>query len=155
VNVVPPSAAKLFTLRQRQRLADCYGNRPTNDWWAGDLPAPYAEGDLLLLPDGADTERLNGAEAGYFVVVYATSVDEGDAWYFRVSDGRQRSDRLHVASAERSTWPDDHDWMSRFELVESADPDGLALRERMLADGWAFTKPGRCPTCGALRPTSD
>lgn len=58
----------------------------------------------------------------------------------------RRSDRLHVVHAERSQWDTSVDWMAGFRLVETADPDGLALREQMLADGWALgSKP--CPVC--------
>jgi hypothetical protein len=39
--------------------------------------------------------------------------------------------------------------MAGFTLVETADPQGLALREQMIADGWAFSAHWKtCPTCG-------
>jgi hypothetical protein len=142
--------------RQRRRLGRgaTFGSRPVNNWGSGDLPAPFAEGDLLWLEDVYDVDRMRGmGEPGHYVVTYATSIDEGDAWYFRVTnDPDNSSDRLHVAYAERSDFDEDHDWMAPFVLVETSDPDGLALRERMLADGWTYTPPSKCPTCGQSWP---
>lgn len=138
------------------------GHRPVNNWGDGDLPAPYAEGDTIRVPDGARAlDRMHGMGPGRYRVVYATSIDEGDAWYFRLAPRFRAydecSDRLHVAYADRSaTWcAGDVDWLAGCELVKTADPDGLALRERMLAEGWAAPKPWvTCPTCGRLGPPS-
>jgi hypothetical protein len=146
-----------FTDRQRRRLArqTGYGHRPVNEWGSGDLPAPYAEGDMLYLPVDATFERLHDMGPGYFVVTCAFSIDDGDAWYFRVSNDVKQyrsSDRLHVAFAERSTWDHDCDYMAPFELVDTADPDGLELRERMLKNEWKPTLSRNCPTCGTWLP---
>lgn len=145
---------KPFTKRERTRMTTCgFGHRPVNDWGGGDLPAPFAEGDVLHLDAVPEYSRLHGMGPGYFVVTYATSIDEGDAWYFRVSDGNEftGSDRMHVAFPDRcapGSW-EPVNWMAPFDLVESADPEGLARRERMIADGWAFTDHWQtCPTCG-------
>ncbi len=144
--------------RQIRRMARgaTIGRRPTNNWDEGDLPAPYAEGDLLWLPEPYPVDRLRGmGEVGWYVVTYATSIDEGDAWYFRATnDPDNGSDRLHVAFADRSSFDDDTDWLAPFELVETADPDGLAERERLLAAGWSWTPPPRCESCGQRLPTT-
>lgn len=129
------------TKRERRRLSRQYGygHRPVNDWGDGDLPAPYAEGDLLHLPERYDDRAMRGmGEPGFYVVACAFSIDEGDAWYFRVArDARKgSSDRLHVAYASRSSFETDIDRMAPFNLVDTADPDGLEERERMLAAGW-------------------
>jgi hypothetical protein len=141
------------TKREWRRLARGarFGHRPTNEWGSGDLPAPYAEGDLLWLAQPT-VERLYGmGQPGWYVVVYATSIDEGDAWYFRVTnDPEGCSDRLHVIFSTRSGLNGDADWMAPFELVETLDPDGLAERERLLAAGWTFERPARCATCGQV-----
>ncbi len=55
------------------------------------------------------------------------SAGPGDEWYFQVGDGTSGWNLADLAPVS---------------LVETADPDGLAVRERMLTDGW------RCPTCG-------
>lgn len=145
-------APRPFTVRERRHFAarqTKYGHRPVNDWGSGDLPAPYAEGDLLLLPEGVENDRLYGMGPGYFVVSAAFSIDEGDAWYFRVTNNDERgSDRLHVAWAARSSFEDDCNWMADFALVKTADPDGLEQREALLEAGWTWEKPPRCPTCG-------
>ena len=138
---------KPYTKRERQRLArgnHHFGHRPLCDWGAGDLPAPFAVGDVLHLGEPSTLDRLTErgmGEPGWYVVCDAWSIDEGDAWYFRVTTDRSpdRSDRLHWACAERSTWPEDVNYLDGFELVDTADPNGAALRERMLADGWTFT----------------
>jgi len=154
------SRRKPFTLAER-RAASHYvlGRRPTNDWGDGDLPAPWAEGDVVRLRDDARLSReflsrldmsVRGRQwwssprnRGYFVVSCAWSIDEGDAWYFRVRDGEgeRASDRLHVAYRERCTWKKSIDFMAPFDLVETADPEGLAVRERMLAAGWECPRP--------------
>lgn len=141
-----------FTQRQRRRMCQQYGHRPRNNWDKGDLPAPWCEGDIVRLT-GDMPSRLTNQEGPYFVVTYATSIDEGDAWYFRLHDHTDgRSDRLHVASAARSSFPDDLDWMAPFELIDTPDPDGLAERERLLRAGWSYTPPPTCPSCGQLLP---
>jgi hypothetical protein len=147
------------TRRERRRIAEHWGHRPVNNWGDGDLPAPWAEGDLVHWSGEPANTRLHDMEPGYGVVYYATSIDEGDAWYFRVTnkpDGY--GDRLHVAYAARSseTWREDIDWMANFTLVDTADPEGLAKREAMLRDGWTLEPPDVCPTCGhRLPPHSD
>lgn len=148
---------KPFTLRQRRRMCQSFGNRPRNNWgcdWEGGLPAPWCEGDIVRLrspmPDEGDGHpRLRGIRGPLCVVTYATSIGEGDEWYFRVEDGVYEgcSDRLHVI-------PPKTDWMSWFELVETPDPEGLALRGRMLAEGWSYTPPPTCEACGQRLPRS-
>jgi hypothetical protein len=88
-------------------------------------------------------DRLDGFDPGFYVVSTAFSIDEGDAWYFRVSDGVRGSDRLHVVYRDRTTqtgwaFDGDIDFMLPFRLVDTADPDGLAVRARMLAEGWTL-----------------
>ena len=152
------SDQKPFTKRQRRSMTqNGIGWRPKNAWGGGDLPAPWAEGDVVRLV-GERHERLDDMVGPLFVVVYATSIDEGDGWYFRVSDepgahGRC-SGRLHVAFADRADhgWDGDVDWMSCFELVDTADPEGLSERERLLAEGWTFTADSLCPSCGRRIP---
>ena len=156
------SARKPFTLRERARFTQfSYGRRPTNGWDQGDLPAPWAEGDVVRLVGEVGDNRLRGVrgraflDGDYFVVDTAFSVDEGDGWYFRVTAGEANrlghlsSDRLHVFRGCDGV--PDCDYMEAFELVESADPKGLELRERMLADGWSHEPAKRCPTCGGRR----
>lgn len=132
---------------------DEYGHRPVNNWGDGDLPAPYAIGDQVEFrnpPPPGGYDRLDDIGDGPFVVVTAFSIDEGDAWYFRVGNTATGdiSGRLHVANAERSTIDEDWDWMAPLRLTKTVDPDGLALREQMLTD-WTFTSPYNiCPTCG-------
>jgi hypothetical protein len=130
--------SRYFTQRQRERLASQhrFGHRPVNNWGDGDLPAPWAEGDMLLLRlDRGDDEfykrltQYEGARLGYFVVETAFSIGEGDDWYFRVTDGEHGSDRLHVIAGE-------FDYMAPFELVDTADPHGLTLRGLLLEQGW-------------------
>lgn len=146
---------KPFTLRERRRWSQDFGHRPVNGWGAGDLPGPWCPGDVVALvepfpDDGGGYNRLRGQAGPYFVVTCGFSIDEGDAWYFRVYDGNGQggSDRMHVAYAGRCDWTEPVDYMSHFRLVETPDPEGLALRERMLADGWAWTPHPRCEACG-------
>lgn len=145
---------KPFTLRQRRRMCQSFGSRPRSNWgWDEDsIPAPFCEGDIVRLiadpPDEGDGyPRLRGVRGPLCVVTYATSIGEGDEWYFRVEDGVYEgcSDRLHVI-------PPDIDWMASFELVETVDPEGLALREQMLADGWSYTPDPTCEACGQPLP---
>lgn len=146
---------KPFTVDERRRISDTqYGHRARNAWGAGDLPAPFAEGDVVKLVGTVADDRLrdepgrmfDGAE--HFVICYGPSIDEGDAWYFRVATFDSCSDRLHVAWADRSDFPEDLNYMEAFELVETADPDGLAERERLLAEGWSYEPTPKCPHCG-------
>ena len=116
-----------------------WGHRPLNYWGDGDLPAPYAEGDTLWLPPkNEDCERLEGLGSGFFVVTTVFSVDEGDAWYCRVDNAaHEGSDRLHVSYPERCVnFRKRVNFMSPFDLVETADPDGLERRDRMIEQGW-------------------
>jgi hypothetical protein len=144
------SARKPFTLKQRRRIAQDFDYRPVNNWGSGDLPAPWCQGDVVRLPEIKHNERMEWLTGEFFVVAYVCSIDEGDAWYCRLGDGDWVSDRLHIAYADRAseTWEKDIDWMAGVELVETRDPEGLALREQMLADGWSYTPPAVCPTCG-------
>lgn len=139
-----------FTKKFMKRTCQTFGNRPTNNWGSGDLPAPWCEGDVIELVGERPERRLLDLTGTMFVVSYATSIDEGDAWYFRVANesSDRGSDRLHVAYSERSTWDEDCDYMAAFRLVQTVDPEGLALRQRMLADGWETLLHVRCPTCG-------
>ena len=145
-----------FTQRQRRKLC-CqygYGHRERNNWNSGDLPAPYAEGDIVYCTEvndriaRCDPKSPTAVEPGYFVVAAGFSIDEGDAWYFRVSRDGEISDRLPVIYKDRSTLDVDANWMSIFTLVETSDPAGLAEREQLLAAGWEFPAPKKCPTCG-------
>lgn len=120
-----------------------YGHRPTNNWSQGELPAPFAEGDLIDVTEGARAlDRMHGMGPGRFYVSTVFSIDAGDAFYCRlarVTVGHYvGSDRLHWACADRSDWTEDCDWLSGCTLVSTADPDGLALRDKMLAEGWEF-----------------
>lgn len=151
------------TFKQRRRLCRQagYGHRARNNWGGGDLPAPFAEGDLLWLPEPYPVDRMRGrrmGQPGWYVVSCGFSIDEGDAWYFRVTRTMVdlSSDRLHVATAARSSWDDDVDWMAPFVLVETSDPDGLAERSRLVDGGWSFaSRWERCPTCGTVNRTPD
>lgn len=138
-----------FTKVERRRWSQHqFGHRPVNDWGSGDLPAPWAAGDIIEVPEGSGPIKRLNAEPGLYVVDAAFSIDEGDAWYFRVTDGSSSSDRLHVAYAERSTWDKDVNWLEGCTLVDTADLDGLALRERMIADGWGLIRSEMaCPRC--------
>jgi len=127
---------RTFTKRLRHDLTqNGSGHRPTNNWGEGTLPAPWAEGDIVRVDAGAKAlERMNGMGPGVYVISYATSIHEGDAWYFRVTDGGRGSDRLHVWT---DAWVEEpEDWMAGVTLVETDDPDGLAKRVRMLNEGW-------------------
>ena len=151
-----------YTKKQRRNAANWrLGNRARNDWGDGNLPAPWAEGDIVHVPAGAVNERMEGFDPGDYIVAYCPSIEEGDAWYVRLvgerSDGTWvTSNRLHVAFAGRvgRGWPDEGvDWMAGVELVETADPEGLAERERLLAEGWTMPpEPSRCPSCGQVLP---
>lgn len=159
------SHRKPFTKRQRKRIPQHgFGHRPTNNWGEGDLPAPFAAGDVVRQVAEVADGRLRGVrpvEIGdgerYFLVVTVFSVDEGDGWYFRVFGDHPddcSSDRLHVFYSDRGKQPGDTDYMAAFELVDTADPEGLALRQQMLADGWTHQRDPVCPTCGHHLPPS-
>lgn len=135
------------------------GHRPRCAWGSGDLPSPYAEGDIIDVPaDAKALERMESLDGpGRYKVIAAHSIDDGDAWYFRIAKYMRKgpcSGRLHVAHAGRF---DTHgwggvtevDWLEGCTLVRTADPDGLAEREHMLADGWTFEVADVriCPTC--------
>lgn len=127
--------------------------RPTNNWGGGDLPAPWAQGDVVDVPAGAAAlERMDGLLPGRYKIVYATSIGEGDAWYFRLAKFITKgpcSGRLHVMfdrTPDRD-WRNDTNLMEGCVLVRTLDPDGLALRNKMLADGWQYVEPAVCPTC--------
>lgn len=153
-----------FTKKERERiirgrtsgrlaLHERYGHRPVNHWGDGDLPGPWAVGDIVRIPEGARAFDQRVQEGpGNYVVVTAFSIDAGDAWYFRVSKtGEDCSDRLHVAYAARSTqppWDEDLDFLEGCTLVDTADPAGLELREQMLAAGWALPQKEGCSMCG-------
>jgi hypothetical protein len=125
-----------FNKQDRKRLCYQYGYgyRARNDWGSGNLPAPWAEGDIVELVRPGSEGRLRGMTGPFFVVAAGFSIGERDEWYFRVSDSTSNySDRLHVLA--------DVDYMAVFDLVDTSDPEGLAERERLLAEGW---KP---PTC--------
>lgn len=139
-----------------------FGFRPLNCWGSGNLPAPWAVGDVLDIPPGAKAlERMRGMSPGRYRIVCAFSIDEGDAWYFRVaaleSSGPQRcSDRLHVISdrPERVSTEISSvggvNWLKGCRMVDkTVDPKGLALRQRMLRAGWSLTPRDErtCPTC--------
>jgi hypothetical protein len=141
-------------------MSQYYGHRPTNNWGEGDLPCPWCPGDIVEIPDGAycltgddDHEPRVDHGPGMYVVTTAFSIDDGDAWYMRVSRGIRvpwgpdgetvpdSSDRLHVAYTGRCTESWDGrwcDWMAGVRLVDTVDPDGLATRTSMLADGWTM-----------------
>ena len=163
------AAPKPFTKRERARLSQHGLHRPVNAWGGGDLPAPWAAGDVVRIDQDRPTfdreflsrlrhgivgrtywthhgrsehgGRIIRHHPGFFVVDSAFSVDYGDAWYFRVTDGDTgSSDRMHVGFPERaSRYWEGHgcDFMAAFSLVETHDPEGLALREQMIAEGWS------------------
>ena len=134
-------------------MSEELGRRPLNDWGHGDLPAPWCPGDLVRRVNDDANERLRGdvgSIGDHWWVTCVYSIDEGDAWYCRVRRiGRgPTSDRLHVIDAGRSTIPGAADWMSAFQLIETPDPEGLAKRNEMLANGWTLPPRTYCPTCG-------
>lgn len=122
--------------------------RPRNDWGMGDLPAPWAEGDILVLARTPDPDtharivahldpRPDWLELGStWRVTAAFSIDAGDGWYFRVAPTGTEvtgcSDRLHVTTH----WTEAADFMAPFDLLATPDPEGLAERVRLLAAGW-------------------
>lgn len=128
--------------------------RPTNEWCAGDLPAPWAEADVVRLGEETN-DRMPPDGPGLYVITYATSVDYGDAWYFRIERFRgsgEGSGRLHVANAARSSrsWAGDGgcDYMAPLTLVDTCDPHGLTLRNLMIEQGWTQPPgPDDCPRC--------
>lgn len=146
---------KLFTqvvcgvdcLRCERLLTVPYGfdYRPVNAWGAGDLPCPYAPGDLIDVPAGAKAlERMDGWAPGRYRVIGSFSVDEGDASYVRLGRlGNERvvSGKLYVVSKARSGWDEDCDHLEGCKLVETADLDGWATRESMLLAGWRMDSP--------------
>lgn len=147
-----------YNRKQRHALTQTgFRHRPMSNWGAGDLPAPWAEGDIVEVQTTAPLLRLSRrVRPGRWVVCYVTSVDEGDAWYVKLTDGHVTSDRLHVIG-ERSEMGKTHgvqDSMAGVDLVETADPDGLKLRQQMLADGWG-ARTVECLTCGGAGTVVD
>lgn len=149
-----------YTKRERRLIAQDFGYRPVNDWGDGDLPCPWAQGDLVRLDGEVDDDRMRGVPPhpqGLYVISYACSIDEGDAWYMRVGTFDEKgyvicSDRLHVAYTERCQWDTAVDYMAPFTLIDTVDPEGLALRERLIADGWSFEQRwDTCDACGATK----
>src|SRR5690606_39407354 len=91
-----------YTKRERARITHhALGHRPVNNWGDGDLPAPWAAGDIVEYLGGGKDGRLDGFDPGFYVVCTAFSISVGDAWYFRVSDREKCSDRLHVYYPDR------------------------------------------------------
>lgn len=142
----------LATSRRRGLQHERFGARPVNEWGSGDLPAPYAEGDLLLIPADCPgiTDGRISTGPGLYVIYCVFSVDDGDAWYMRATrpENDRGSDRLHVAWADRSCWAEDCDYLAGAVLLDTADADGLAKRNRMLANGW-MPRRRPCPACGS------
>lgn len=130
-------------------------HRPVSSWGSGDLPAPFAITDIVDVPaDAKALERMHGMGPGRYEIVTAYSIDEGDAWYFRLAPNRRDaspcSDRLHVIHAERcdNKWAKASiDWLEGC-TVTTRDSDGLAKREAMIAAGWEPPHRYYCPTCG-------
>lgn len=141
--------SRTYTKRERSRIAySTLGHRARSAWGEGDLPAPFAEGDIVDISEGAEC-LMGEHEPGAWVVEYCWSVDEGDAWHVRLGrPGQPLPWRHPVAWADRSNYDHDVDRV-RATLIDTFDPEGLALRERMIADGWALDLSDVCPTCGA------
>lgn len=162
-NSTAPASVPLpkgWTKRWRGRCTNTrFGYRAVNNWGDGDLPAPFAEGDIVRLDAPYPTDRddgynrLRGMGPGFFVVTYCCSIDEGDGWYARVWDGESDhgSDRLHIYYEERCANGPSMNYMEPFTLIDTADPDGLVVRERLIADGWKFADRWKvCPACGSI-----
>lgn len=137
--------AQPFTKKDRQAISQHrpWRHRPVNHWGIGDLPAPWCAGDIVEVPDDAPGLDRIPDGPGLYVISTAFSIDEGDAWYFRVgrfdADGEYvGSARLHVVCAERSTWDEDCDYLAGVRLVHTDDPAGLAKREQLIAAGWGL-----------------
>lgn len=128
--------------RARRMYQSGYGTRPYSNCGVGDIRAPYAEGDVVNIPAGAPafthgriphgwSPNPGQCKPGLYRVVSVFSIGEGDDWYLRVCpiiDGEtvdNVSDRIHII-------PGDCDWSEGWELVETADPDGLAERHTAL-----------------------
>jgi len=116
------------------------GWRPTNSWGDGNLPAPFAVGDVIDVPDdnpGVLAGRFY--HGGRWRITAAFSISEGDDWYFRASPMRENkttdwatiSDRLHVLP--------DQNYLSDVTLVSTYDEEGLKLREEILKE-WSLSK---------------
>lgn len=149
-----------FSMRQRRRLSQhTLPHRPTVNWGSGELPAPWAAGDIVQVsPGAAALERMHGDGPGLYVVDTAFSIDDGDAWHFRVDNGTGHgSGRLHVARPwPFSTWDKPVDYMAGVTLVDTLDPVGLDRRARMIADGWALARTGTaCSRCNGTGLSHD
>ena len=64
---------KPFTLKERKRWSQDFGQRARNNWGAGDLPAPFCAGDIVELvgtvpDDEGGYNRLRGQTGPFFVV---------------------------------------------------------------------------------------
>lgn len=80
-----------------------FGHRPLSAWGDGDIPSPYAEGDVVFVPDDCAAILSGRLESGPGVhrVVAAFSIGEGAEWYFRLSPMRPtgRGDRWTTDTA--------------------------------------------------------
>jgi len=109
------------------------GWRALNAWGDGDLPAPWALGDVIDVPQDApgvlDGRLYHG---GQWKITAAFSISEGDEWYFRASPLRDDgttdwdtiSDRLHQLA--------DYNALEGATLVSTTDAEGLTAREERL-----------------------
>lgn len=119
-------------MSSEQHYAHYYGHRGLSGWGQGPDLAPWAEGDIVLIPEGA--KAFNGRiphswsiapylnRPGHYRVISSYSIGEESDWYFRVCpivNGRTEwdevSDRLHV-------YEKGEDWTSDWILVRMAKP---------------------------------
>jgi hypothetical protein len=109
-----------------------YGYRQKSNFGAGDILAPWAEGEIVDIPEGALafqdkriphswSERPELSKPGRYRVVTSFSIGEGNDWYFRVVPvvgGKtiwgESSDRLHVIEGKI-------DYTEDWTLIKSAD----------------------------------
>lgn len=108
-----------------------YGYCPTNGWGNGNIYAPYAEGDIVEIPESCPAwkDRMPHSrskkpglwkQTNLFRVVAAFSIGEKPEWYFRVSPvikGKtywdEVSDRLHLI-------PGQCDYTVGWKVIEAA-----------------------------------